>query len=912
MNRRLLLASCLLLAGCAVGAWWTLSFIAHNTLTATFQGKTYELLHPHYLALGWLFPLLWFGLRFSLTDLPLAQRALVWLARGSVLVLLSLALARPFTKDHSHTVAAAFLVDVSDSVTDAAIADALTSIRGHLEQAPVDSEVYLISFADRPDLYALPTKPELARAALPSVAALRRGSRDSQRSTSATNIQAALQLAYGVLPSSTLKRVLVYSDGAETLGDVAAEAGRAREFGITVFAQPYAVPPPPEVAVRDLHVPDKITIGETFKVETRIYATQPTKARLQLYQDTTLNGLDGAREVELAKGENTFEFPSVVRLGGEVTYRLVLTPLGEDKFKENNTYSVKADVPGRPMVLYVEGQPQRASYLASALTAQQFDVDVRPASAFPTSVGELGRYDFVILSDVPANQVSAGSQQAIEGYLRDLGGGFLFAGGAAGYSLGGWQHTPLARVLPVDMDAPQHKETPSVAMALVIDRSASMEGLPLQMAKAACRATVETLRDDDLVEIIAFDTEPTRYVKLQPARYNTRIQNDISRIQHAGGTNFFPALDMAYQDISVAQARKKHVILLTDGRAETQGVRDLVQAMLAESITVTTVALGSDADTDLLRMIAETGGGRFHFAPDPNSLPRIFTHETEMLTRSTSIQDWFPVVQTGNADFLKGIAVNTAPLLHGYVATQMKPTPAQELLATDTGDPILARTRIGLGHSLAWTSDVKNAWAVEWLRWPAFSTFWGQLVREHMRKKSHRELDMKLSLVNNQLTATVDAFDDREQFANNLRATLTLEGAESSNAQTTYPMRQVAPGRYQSVINLDTYGTFILRGEYYRENDNGEFVRMGDSFGHVSNPYPVEYQTVEGDVERLEAAALAGGGSLNPTPVDVYDTHGKSIETLKYHWQHVLALALAMMGLDLLLRRVRLFDRGFR
>lgn len=911
MNRRLLFASCLLLAGCAIGAWWTLSFTSQNTVAATLQGRTYELLHPHYLALGWLFPLLWFGLRLSLTDLPLIQRALVWLARGAVLVLLSLALARPFTKDHSQAVATAFLIDVSDSVTDAAISAALTSVRSHLEQAPANTEVHLISFAERPELHALPSRPELAREALPSNELLRRGSRGAARSTSATNIQAALQLAYGVLPSSTIKRVLVYSDGAETLGDVAAEAGRAREFGVTVFTHPYTAPPPGEIAVRELHVPDKVTIGETFKVEARIYATQQTKARLQLYQDATLNGLSGTREVELAKGENTFEFPSVVRIGGEVTYRLVVTPLGEDKFKENNTYSVKAEVPGRPLVLYVEGQPQRASYLASALTAQQFDVDVRPASAFPTSVGELGRYDFVILSDVPASQISASSQAAIEGYLRDLGGGFLFAGGAVGYSLGGWQQTPLARVLPVDMDAPQHKEMPSVAMALVIDRSASMEGLPLQMAKAACRATVETLRDDDLVEIIAFDTEPTRYVKLQPARYNTRIQNDISRIQHAGGTNFFPALDMAYQDISVAQARKKHVILLTDGRAESHGVRDLVQAMLAESITVTTVGLGSDTDTDLLRMIAETGGGRFHFAPDPNSLPRIFTHETEMITRSTSVQEWFPVVQTGNADFLKGIAVNTAPLLHGYVATQMKPRPAQELLATDTGDPILARTRIGLGHSLAWTSDVKNAWAVEWLRWPAFSTFWGQLVREHMRKKSHRELDMQLSLVNNQLTATVDAFDEQEQFANNLRATLTLKGAESSKAVSSYPMRQVAPGRYQSVINLDTYGTFTLRGEYYRENENGEFVRMGDSFGHVSNPYPVEYQSVEGDLERLEAAALAGGGSISPTAAELYDAKGTSIETLEYYWQHVLALALAMMGLDLLLRRVRLFDRGF-
>jgi Ca-activated chloride channel family protein len=68
----------------------------------------------------------------------------------------------------------------------------------------------------------------------------------------------------------------------------------------------------------------------------------------------------------------------------------------------------------------------------------------------------------------------------------------------------------------------------------------------------------------------------------------------------------------------------------------------------------------------------------------------------------------------------------------------MKPPPAQELLESELAEPILARWHVGLGWSLAWTSDVKNLWAVEWLRWPGYGQFWGQLVREHMRSKSGR------------------------------------------------------------------------------------------------------------------------------------------------------------------------------
>ena len=69
---------------------------------------------------------------------------------------------------------------------------------------------------------------------------------------------------------------------------------------------------------------------------------------------------------------------------------------------------------------------------------------------------------------------------------------------------------------------------------------------------------------------------------------------------------------------------------------------------------------------------------------------------------------------------------------------------------------------------------------------------------------------------------------------------------------------------------------------------------------------------MEGDAERLEAAALAGGGSLNPTVARLFDPQGSSIESRKYYWTHVLMVALVVFGLDLLLRRVRLFDRSFQ
>jgi Ca-activated chloride channel family protein len=873
-------------------------------------GRHYQLLEPRALGFALLLPAFLLMLYRSLADLPWQQRLLSTLFRSAFVVLLALCVGRLVRSVETSRICTIFLVDVSDSISDAALGDAGQLIaRAGAAQRP-DDELRVISFARRPRLLELGPKGELPVWREP--AASRRGAGSADDRYSETDLQAALQLAYGVFPEGYLRRVVVLSDGIETRGDLLAEAQRAAAFGVQLSSIPFQQPVPAEVAVQSLTVPSGVKIGEPFYVSAEIFASQPSAARARLFQGEALNGLDSVRALALVPGRNEVRFRSVVRVGGPVSYRLELDGLQSDQFPENNRFVTSLDVPGRPTVLYVEGQPARATYLASALAAQQFDVDVRGPTALPRSLAELERFDFFVLSDVPAEQVDPAIQDLTERYVRDLGGGFLFAGGESGYGLGGWNNTTIERLLPVSMDNEEQKDMPGVAMSLVIDRSGSMTGLPIEMAKAACRATVETLRGDDLVEVIAFDSQPKRAVKLQPARYVNRIRAEVATIQPGGGTAIFPALDAAYQDISVVQARKKHVILLTDGRADSDGIRDLVGAMIAEGITVTTVGLGDGADADFLRLIADAGGGRYHHVPDPNSLPRIFTRETEMITRQSAVQEWFPVRQTSSADFLRGLSLAGAPLLHGYVATQLKPAPAQQILASDQGEPILARWRVGLGWAVAWTSDLKNNWAVDWLRWGEFGRFWGQLVREHMRTKHRRELDMSAELVGQRVHASVDAILPAGGFENDLQSTLVVTGPLPGGERREVSMRQAAPGRYQADFELDGYGSFLLRADHYRIDAEGKRVLSGVSFGQISQPYPGEYARLEPDRALLERAALATGGRLDPPLETLFDPAGQVVTYQEPLWQRFILLAIACFLLDLLMRRVRLFDRQFQ
>ena len=78
-------------------------------------------------------------------------------------------------------------------------------------------------------------------------------------------------------------------------------------------------------------------------------------------------------------------------------------------------------------------------------------------------------------------------------YVQDLGGGLIMLGGDQSFGLGGYYKTSLEEILPVRSDFEKEKEKPSLAMMLVIDKSGSMGGEKIEMAKEAARAAVELL-----------------------------------------------------------------------------------------------------------------------------------------------------------------------------------------------------------------------------------------------------------------------------------------------------------------------------------------------------------------------------------------------------------------------------------
>ncbi len=127
------------------------------------------------------------------------------------------------------------------------------------------------------------------------------------------------------------------------------------------------------------------------------------------------------------------------------------------------------------------------------LGAGSIEVDVRPPRGMPDSLADLQNYELLMLSNVPATALTQRQMEVARTYVQDLGGGLIMLGGDQSFGLGGYYKTVLEEILPVRSDFEKEKEKPSLAMVLVIDKSGSMGGEKIEMAKEAAKGAVELL-----------------------------------------------------------------------------------------------------------------------------------------------------------------------------------------------------------------------------------------------------------------------------------------------------------------------------------------------------------------------------------------------------------------------------------
>jgi Ca-activated chloride channel homolog len=879
-----------------------------------------------------LIPFLVYWFKRSYADLSAPRAALALVLRTLALALVVLAVSKPVLMLDNHERAVLFLIDVSDSVPTAALEDAWAEIEATTSELEDGARAGLVLFARRPRM-VLPTgnevlaltpelerklfhkrekerltqrvqeleRSELSEAQKTELDKLR-GELDEiaawsvELGTNETDLEAACRLARGLLPVEARRRVVIYSDGNTNRGDMLREISELGRAGISAHASLLERNEDQEVIAEELRLPAEAQVMAPFGVECSIVSNFATKAKVMIYRNKYKVE---EKEIDLDVGRNLLNLDKVRLREGFHEFEVVVEAQG-DTVLENNVARGVVLVAGRPKVLLIERQEREARYLEEGLAGEEIEVEVRPESGLPDNLNDLLNYNVLILSDVPADKFAPGAMDMVKSYVRDYMGGLIMIGGEQSFGLGGYYRTPIEDALPVKMPIKKNIEKPNLALTLVIDKSGSMGGSKIELAKEAAIASAEVLKGNDRFGVVAFDSRAEWITPITDSTDAGVITSTMSRLVAGGGTNIYPALHAAWQALLDEDAKLKHIILLSDGQTQGSGYDSLVQHIAADGITLSTVGIGDGADANLLGDMASWGGGEYYFTNDFGSIPQIFTRETMRASKSMLVEEPFVPTQTATVDALKGIDPEGLPFLLGYVATQAKDN-ATVALVSDYGDPVLATWSYGIGRAAAFTSDAKAHWAGDWVAWDGYGKFWGQLVRSVMSTGAHHDLQTRSRVNVDQGMAhvTIDVRDRVGAYRDDVAPEVMLV-SEGDGEPLPLSVEHLGPGLFTAAFPIDRYGEFYKLMVVQKQ---GGTVVDTKVLG-ITESYSPEFRTPLPNEDLLRLITDETGGVLSPDAATVWRFDGEPAKTPKDTWWWWLVAAACLLPLDIALRRL--------
>lgn len=759
------------------------------------------------------------------------ERQVILFLRSLIFALLILALAIPQIVLPQKENQVVFLMDRSASVQDAG-EQQFEWLEKSLRYKKEKDLYSVLSFGEKTTIEQMMGKEEL-----------RFSKWNEELGKDHTNIEGALNLASSVFSNNSGGRIILFTDGNETMGNLTEAAKLLKNRSIeldTVLLEPSLYE---DTAVTDVEVPSTLFEGEQANVSVTIESNKAKTGLLHFYEN---NHKIVSKSIKVKEGTNVIPIQFPVKQTGLVTYKAEVD-LMNDAYAENNKLQVVNMVKTIPKILVVQNSPNES--FVQALEAAGYKVEVRSSIQLPTVLSGYLNYQSIIFNNIAATDITEKQMSLIEKSVKDFGVGFLMTGGENSFGLGGYFQTPIEKLLPVDMDIKGKKEMPSLALMIVLDRSGSMDGSKFSLAKEAAARTVELLQETDTLGFIAFDDKPWVIVEPKALKNKEEVVDKIRSVPVGGGTEIYGSLLEAYEQISDLDVKRKHIILLTDGQSATNNnYEELINNGSKKNVTISTVALGADADRNLLEKLAEMGAGRFYDVQDSSVIPSILSRETVMATK-TYIEDnpFYPQIKSGygwDSLFSKGV-----PEMNAYIATTPKSESIVPIESTKK-DPILAEWQYGLGKAIAFTSDVNGMWAGDWARWNQWSSFMTKMVAKTLPQYDSEAYSLSVEKAKDRTYLSITA-DHLSMLP--IETTIISERGETVEGNT----KMLAPGKYEVDVGNDP-GLYFIHVKQTDEDGNVTVYQSG-----FTVPYSDEYLITGANKEKLaELLAITNGSQL--------------------------------------------------
>ena len=807
--------------------------------------------------------------------------------RSLLIIVLGLTLSDPQLLGRSDQVNVFFCLDVSESITEDQKKAAEIFIRRTTREMEGEDQAGIIVFGKHPSMeFTLQKKIDSF--------VMR-----SDVNPNYTNIHDALQLAIGKLPAKKKNKIVVFSDGNENLRHSLDMAYLAGSLGIEIYAVPLTGWfGNNEAFIKTLETPSHVPLDTPFELRVVVYSSTENRGELVI---TKNDNLLVRQPTNLHAGINVLTFADMVTTSGLYLYKAIVN-VSNDIFFQNNEGLSFTRGTKKSRILYLTDKSGDSKFLVEALKAQGLDLDLKHTKDIQGFLHGFLDYNAIILDNISGRTISFSTMEQIEKYVKDMGGGLIMIGGDNSFGAGYYKKTAIEKALPVFMDAPTEMKFSELCLIFVVDKSSSMTTSyggksKLEMAKIATFSAIENLNPIDRVGIVTFDSEFEWIVPPTTANQRQKIADQLSQVTAVGGTDLYPALEDAHSVLNQISANRKHVIILSDGETEEADFQSLAQSMSASGVSISTVAVGKGAHVGLMKSIAKWGHGRAYYTDDPASIPKIFTGETNIITRKIITEKKMQARIKLQNEITQGVDDIDLPTIYGQVITYPKPG-ADVFIETEQG-PLLAAWRYGLGRSVAFTSDLSDRWGKDWVLWQHYGKFTSQMVKWAQRRKDQKHFVATIDRKGEKGKFTVDITTDQNRFVNHLD--LTINALLPSGQNQTVSLDQTAPGRYECTFPAEEIGAYFF-SVFDKENVSSGTAQ---AFG-FGIPHTEEFNSIGINEQLLEDLAATTNGrvlSIDDAPPDLFTATSDSKESGVPFWPYCAIAFLLFLIIDVAVRK---------
>jgi Ca-activated chloride channel family protein len=603
-------------------------------------------------------------------------------------------------------------------------------------------------------------------------------------------------------------RMVLVGSGAALGADPEDAVSRAAARGVTVDS---FVPggTGADAAVTGLEAPTAWRAGLPIPVAVGIRSNRAMSGTLTVLVDgQPLEHADLA-SIEPA-AQTTLRFNVPARPSGQVFLEARLAAEGDTQ-PRNDARGTVVTV-GRPVSVLVVGEDEGALVLSDVLATRGVRTGHLTPAELPARLSLLAEWDVLVLVDVSADSLGSDQLSAVETFVTDLGHGLILTAGRQSFLAGSWGPTALARLAPVKLEPPERKARDPVALLLMVDQSASMGTLQgrtsvskMLLASEAAVLASEVLQAGDQIGVVAY-SETAHWVlplgEVGAQADLAKVEDALHGLASGGGTSLASALELGLPALADVPDVTRHAVLVSDGRdfaPDADRNAATVEAARRAGVTLSTIAVGFDADLALLQRLARVGHGRYYQADDPAELPRLTMEESQILSAESEQTGDFQVLEAAGPPHavLATVDVATLPALHGYVAVTARPE-AEVALTSPVGDPLLATWNYGLGRVAAWTSDVGEDWAWAWPGASGPSALWSALAAYVAPAPETGPPGLTVRRLGQHLVVEADSGVDGGLVVDLADATLTVSGTSGA---AEWAMPQNGPGTYAAEID---------------------------------------------------------------------------------------------------------------